>query len=306
MNRPAKVASKEAPRYVGKLCVKCVGKFNKRSSILECFKCDSMTHKVCPKSRQDKIPKTIKDIIEQIGQEDVTSDSEQFSCLKCKNVEKNDANENLEATDTEINLQSSLPNLSVREELISESSLPNLSPSSTSQISSLESFLNSIGLPSFLAKFEDEEISMEMLTDLDHETLKDLGIVKMGLRIKFMKAVKELIKTKPVDGDQNLSLLLEDSRDSCMENLSELLDDSSKEDRSITPLAESTAVSNDEQCKPCEKTLSPRADLRLHNISDLKMCFIDEPIQYIENLSKMVKSKPKYMRMFNINLKPRK
>ena len=63
MNRPAKVASKEAPRYVGKLCVKCVGKFNKRSSILECFKCDSMTHKVCPKSRQDKIPKTIKDIM---------------------------------------------------------------------------------------------------------------------------------------------------------------------------------------------------------------------------------------------------
>ena len=68
-------------------------------------------------------------------------------------------------------------------------------------MSDIEKFLTSIGLASLASGFEQEGITLGVLPELTaedaHSNLKDLGVDRMGDRLKLIKAAKTL----PTAGD---------------------------------------------------------------------------------------------------------
>ncbi|XP_050397840.1 poly [ADP-ribose] polymerase tankyrase-1 [Patella vulgata] len=61
---------------------------------------------------------------------------------------------------------------------------------------SVSAFLTNIGLESLRDIFEKEQISMDILAEMGHEELKDIGINAYGHRHKILKGVEKLMATK--------------------------------------------------------------------------------------------------------------
>jgi len=65
--------------------------------------------------------------------------------------------------------------------------------SSSSEMETVEDFLKALKMEEHLAKFEEEGYDdLDIVKDLDDETLVDMGISKKGHRSKIMKAVTKL------------------------------------------------------------------------------------------------------------------
>ena len=57
-------------------------------------------------------------------------------------------------------------------------------------------FLNNIGLDQLKDIFEKEQITMDILVEMGHEELKDVGINAYGHRHKILKGVEKLMASK--------------------------------------------------------------------------------------------------------------
>ena len=55
---------------------------------------------------------------------------------------------------------------------------------------SIRGWLEGIGFPQYAAAFEAQEIDVDLLGELDHETLKELGVAVLGHRLKILRAAK--------------------------------------------------------------------------------------------------------------------
>lgn len=58
---------------------------------------------------------------------------------------------------------------------------------------SVSSFLSSVGLDQLRDIFEKEQITMDILVEMGHDELKDIGINAYGHRHKILKGVEKLI-----------------------------------------------------------------------------------------------------------------
>ena len=58
---------------------------------------------------------------------------------------------------------------------------------------SVPSFLESIGLSQLRDVFEKEQITMDILAEMGHEELKEIGINAYGHRHKMIKGVEKLV-----------------------------------------------------------------------------------------------------------------
>ena len=58
-------------------------------------------------------------------------------------------------------------------------------------MSDIRDWLDSLGLSQYADAFDENEISIELLGELDQDLLKELGISTLGHRLKILKAVKE-------------------------------------------------------------------------------------------------------------------
>ncbi len=54
----------------------------------------------------------------------------------------------------------------------------------------IRAWLDSVGFAQYAPAFEAQEVSTDLLTDLDHETLKELGVGVLGHRLKILRAAK--------------------------------------------------------------------------------------------------------------------
>lgn len=57
---------------------------------------------------------------------------------------------------------------------------------------SVSQWLDSLGLSQYTQSFEENEIQLEHLPELDHETLKELGVKALGHRLTLLKAARSL------------------------------------------------------------------------------------------------------------------
>lgn len=61
---------------------------------------------------------------------------------------------------------------------------------------SVSSFLSSIGLEQLRDIFEKEQITMDILVEMGHDELKEVGINAYGHRHKILKGMEKLIASK--------------------------------------------------------------------------------------------------------------
>lgn len=61
-------------------------------------------------------------------------------------------------------------------------------------------WLESINLGPYADAFEANDIDMDLLTQVDDQTLKDIGVSSAGHRLRIRHAVAKLITTSAVDG----------------------------------------------------------------------------------------------------------
>ena len=61
--------------------------------------------------------------------------------------------------------------------------------------SDLEQFLNDAGLTEFEETFKNEELSLDNILELNHDNLKEIGITKLGQRMRILKGI-ETFKAK--------------------------------------------------------------------------------------------------------------
>lgn len=61
---------------------------------------------------------------------------------------------------------------------------------------SVSSFLSNIGLEQLRDIFEQEQITMDILVEMGHDELKDIGINAYGHRHKILKGVEKLLQGK--------------------------------------------------------------------------------------------------------------
>lgn len=61
---------------------------------------------------------------------------------------------------------------------------------------SVGSFLSNIGLEQLRDIFEQEQITMDILVEMGHDELKDIGINAYGHRHKILKGVEKLLSGK--------------------------------------------------------------------------------------------------------------
>jgi tankyrase len=71
---------------------------------------------------------------------------------------------------------------------------------------SVSSFLKSIGLPQLVELFENEQITMDVLIDMGHDELKDIGVHAYGHRHKIIKGAKEQLTLLSSGAHGNLNL----------------------------------------------------------------------------------------------------
>ena len=58
-------------------------------------------------------------------------------------------------------------------------------------MSDIREWLTNLELSQYAEAFEEHEISIELLGELDQDLLKEVGITTLGHRLKILKAVKE-------------------------------------------------------------------------------------------------------------------
>ena len=63
-------------------------------------------------------------------------------------------------------------------------------------------WLESIGLAQYANAFEEGEIGWDVLGELDHEVLKELGVNPPGHRLRILKALKDLQTVSESDKNQ--------------------------------------------------------------------------------------------------------
>lgn len=61
---------------------------------------------------------------------------------------------------------------------------------------SVSAFLNSVGLEQLVCVFEKEQISMDILVEMGHDELKEVGINAYGHRHKILKGIEKLAASK--------------------------------------------------------------------------------------------------------------
>ena len=61
---------------------------------------------------------------------------------------------------------------------------------------SVSSFLSNLGLDHLRDIFEKEQISMDVLVEMGHDALKDIGINAYGHRHKILKGVEKMLATQ--------------------------------------------------------------------------------------------------------------
>ena len=59
-------------------------------------------------------------------------------------------------------------------------------------MTSLREWLNSIGLGQYAAAFAEHSIDWDVLPNLNHQVLKDVGVIAAGDRIRLLSAIKDL------------------------------------------------------------------------------------------------------------------
>jgi hypothetical protein len=66
-------------------------------------------------------------------------------------------------------------------------------------MSDLRHWLHSLSLGCYADAFEAGGIDWDVLPELDHELLKELGVSSPGDRLRILKAVKHLAETGPAE-----------------------------------------------------------------------------------------------------------
>jgi hypothetical protein len=66
-------------------------------------------------------------------------------------------------------------------------------------------WLDDLGLVQYSAVFEENDISWELIGDIDQETLKDIGIGSAGHRLQILKSAK----MTPSSGETRVTLIAE-------------------------------------------------------------------------------------------------
>ena len=61
-------------------------------------------------------------------------------------------------------------------------------------MSDILQWLEELGLGQYADAFEENDITSELLPDLNDQTLKDIGVASAGHRIRVLKAVAALFK----------------------------------------------------------------------------------------------------------------
>ncbi|KAF6040293.1 TNKS2 [Bugula neritina] len=80
---------------------------------------------------------------------------------------------------------------------------------------SVSSFLDEIGLGHMMDMFTAERVSMDVLVEMTHESLKDIGVSAYGHRHKILRGIKDLQariperkKQKPTDSERSFDMLV--------------------------------------------------------------------------------------------------
>ena len=107
-----------------------------------------------------------------------------------KVTEFKDSNDIVKMNATSITL-SSLSSLSI--ESINEGRKYEMVTPETSLNMSLTAFLASLGLEQLREVFEREQISLDILSEMGHEDLKQIGISAFGHRHKLIKGIEKLL-----------------------------------------------------------------------------------------------------------------
>ena len=55
----------------------------------------------------------------------------------------------------------------------------------------LGEWLKALGLAQYAADFATNDIDWDLLPELDHETLKDIGVTSAGHRLRLLKAIRK-------------------------------------------------------------------------------------------------------------------
>ena len=59
-------------------------------------------------------------------------------------------------------------------------------------MSDIREWLASVGLSQYADEFEENEVSIDLLGELDQDLLKEIGVKTLGHRLKILKAAKEV------------------------------------------------------------------------------------------------------------------
>ena len=62
----------------------------------------------------------------------------------------------------------------------------------TWQFDAVDAWLDSIGLPDLTTTFRENDISGDLLLELDNATLIDMGVKSAGKRMKLIRCISEL------------------------------------------------------------------------------------------------------------------
>lgn len=74
---------------------------------------------------------------------------------------------------------------------------------------SVSAFLNSVGLEQLVCVFEKEQITLDILVEMGHDELKEVGINAYGHRHKIMKGLEKLAASKGKTERSNVMDMLE-------------------------------------------------------------------------------------------------
>ena len=156
-------------------CPICAKGFNSRSTYVSCHLCDKPTHSRCIKE---------------------TFDEEQFVCQKCQpcldpvpNAE-NIMEDNHASVQVEDIIEESLTPVAIEESVAEqeEQGIESDSLSTFVQIENLRDRLIKIDLEHLIELFELENIDLDVLSEMNHEDLKSVGVTTFRWRHKILKS----------------------------------------------------------------------------------------------------------------------
>ena len=175
-------------------CTICGKGFNSKSQYVTCLACDKITHIRCVKSSYDE---------------------DQYLCIKCETNDghddtyihipiQNTLQETLEA-EVQNSIQHSIittqsvenePTLqeTLEAEVLNsiQHSIITTHPLTTQSVENVSDFLRKIEMCDLIDLFEEEMIDLDVLRDMSHEDLTNIGVKAFGRRHKIIKEIRNL------------------------------------------------------------------------------------------------------------------